>query len=361
MNEGNGAPSATEQTASPPNASGRIDAITWMSVVCALAVVTEHMNGVFWQFDRQDVWFSANVIESVFYFCVPLFFMISGVTLIGFRKRYDLRTYAGKRFRKAVLPFVVWSLVGGVFRLPYQWEALFDHPLSFLYNGVLGTKFIDIYWFFIPLFCLYLVYPALGCVREECRAKAFGGLVAASLLLDTAVPFFVHIFHLPLKYDFAIFGWQNNYLIYPLLGYVLWHAELSQKARRILYALAVLGLLLHAGGTYLASMQAGALVTLYKGFLNLPCVLYSAGAFVALREVTPAVQRIGWLWRLVTFLAPYTLAIYLLQGFFLLPIRTMFDVGTFAYRIGGIAVLTYLCVGMAWVIRKLPGGKKILP
>ena len=75
--------------------NNRIEYISMASVVSALAVIFLHTNDCFWTFSTARYWFSANIIESVFYFAVPIFFMISGAMLIGYNDRYDLKTDSG--------------------------------------------------------------------------------------------------------------------------------------------------------------------------------------------------------------------------------------------------------------------------
>ena len=59
-----------------------------LSVLSAFAVVALHVNGEFWNFSYGRYWITSNIIESLFYFAVPIFFMITGVTLVG--KNYGL-------------------------------------------------------------------------------------------------------------------------------------------------------------------------------------------------------------------------------------------------------------------------------
>lgn len=66
------------------NESSNLFYITVLNVLSALAVVGMHTNGCFWQFSRERWWFTANIIESVFYFAVPVFFMITGATLLDY-------------------------------------------------------------------------------------------------------------------------------------------------------------------------------------------------------------------------------------------------------------------------------------
>lgn len=67
--------------------------IMLVNVLSMLAVVYMHVNNCFWTFSTERYWKSADVIESVMYFAVPCFFMISGANLMDYRKRYDTKTF----------------------------------------------------------------------------------------------------------------------------------------------------------------------------------------------------------------------------------------------------------------------------
>lgn len=139
-------------TATPVKHEKYIDVLT---VLSCISVVYLHTNGVFWRHPTGFTWITANMIESVFYFAVPVFFMISGYTLIDFRERYSVGEYLKKRFYRTVIPFIFWSLAWFLFlrffhRLPAK--ALKDGLLL----GILNTKILQIYWFFPPLFACYL-------------------------------------------------------------------------------------------------------------------------------------------------------------------------------------------------------------
>ena len=88
------------------NESSNLFYITVLNVLSALAVVGLHTNGCFWEFSKERWWFTANIIESVLYFAVPVFFMITGATLLDYTKRCDTKTFFTRRLKKTVIPFV---------------------------------------------------------------------------------------------------------------------------------------------------------------------------------------------------------------------------------------------------------------
>lgn len=339
------------------------DYLSLMEVVCALAVVGLHTNGVFWQFSTARYWLTANIIECVFYFAVPIFFMMTGVTLIDFNKRYGLKTYFRKRFQKVIIPFIFWSLMGLVYRLIIHSIHLRDLSLTYIINGIFSTSFISIYWFFVPLICIYFCIPLFSAVNDDKKLTIFKYVAGIAFLINSLIPFVLRIIWGGTgSYSLNVMV-GSNYLIYVLLGYILSRITLTKKLRYKIFALAIAGLLAHIIGTYYLSIHAGKIIDIYKGYLNVPCILYSLGIFVFLKRESDHLMAIKMAASIINFLKPYTFAIYLLQWFFMDILVWHLHVNAYSiiYRLGGIILVTVLCVITTYIIRKLPFGKIILP
>lgn len=147
------------------------------------------------------------------------------------------------------------------------------------------------------------------------------------------------------------------------MGYIFSRITLTKQQRFKIYALAIAGLLAHMIGTYYLSIHAGKIIDLYKGYLNVPCILYSAGIFVLLKQESDRVMSNKIIARIINFLKPYTFEIYLLQWFFMDILVGHLHVNAYSiiYRLGGIILVTILCVITTYIIRKFPFGKIILP
>lgn len=124
-----------------------------LGVIACLAVVAMHVNGCFWQFSYDRYWITANIIECICYFAVPIFFMISGATLLNYRKRYTTAVFFKKRFGKTLVPFLIWSVISAI------WYYIVYHArpegIREVVDGILNTRYVDIYWFFPALFSVY--------------------------------------------------------------------------------------------------------------------------------------------------------------------------------------------------------------
>ena len=81
-----------------------------LAILSAFAVVMLHANGVFWSHPAGRLWLTSNCIETLFYFAVPVFFMISGATLMDFRAKYSTKEYFVRRLVRAGIPFLAWKI-----------------------------------------------------------------------------------------------------------------------------------------------------------------------------------------------------------------------------------------------------------
>ena len=338
--------------------------LTLLSVCSMIAVVILHANVCFWSFSTEMYWVSANVIESVFYFAVPIFFMISGATLLDYRERYDTRTFLKKRALKTVIPFLFWGGFGMWFCASVLHSAEWKGVLP-LINGILNVEYVGIYWFFLTLFALYGAIILLSLVPREKKVKTFGWAAAVLFATSSAIPFFLTVFHTGIHWPLDP-GSPTHYLLYIFLGYYLSRKEIRLPYRVLSYVLAAAGLLLHILGTYYTSVQAGTIVSDYKGYLNLPCVLYAVGIFLFFKQHGNRVMR-AFPGKIIRVMAPYSFTVYLLHWYLLNLIRLSFaNHGVMVdhalwYRLGSVFLIVPVCMLVGFIIRKTPVLRYLLP
>ena len=237
------------------NKNDRIEYISLASVLSAIAVVYLHANGCFWAFSSSRYWFTANIIESVFYFAVPIFFMISGAMLIDFNKKYSLKEYFQKRIHKTLIPYVVWSFIGLAIQIFFIRNIeLTNVDFTYIINGLLNGSLVGVYWFFIPLFCVYLCIPLFSTISEDKKKEIFIYIFIVTFIFNILIPFIISIFDLHISFPISI-ELMGGYLFYTITGYLLHKYEFPRNYRFIFYLLAVIGLLLHIFGTYYLSIS----------------------------------------------------------------------------------------------------------
>ena len=119
---------------------------------------------------------------------------------------------------------------------------------------------------------------------------------------------------------------------------------------------------MHIIGTHVLSLQAGKIVGTFKGYENVPSVLYSAGMFVFLKDVGQKVMKENGR-RFFLFLGAYTFPIYLMQFILLdyLPKLSFVNTYSLAYRLGAPFVMMPIIIAATWCIRKVPVLQWIVP
>ena len=140
-----------------------------LNIFACFAVVALHVNGAVHTFAKTRNWVSCMFIEALFYFAVPVFFMLTGATLINYRKRYGTGTFFKKRLLKTLVPFIISSIIGicwSVFYTKGMTISDINTPAKFI-SAVINCKGMGIYWFFPALFSVYLTIPLFSLVDED--------------------------------------------------------------------------------------------------------------------------------------------------------------------------------------------------
>ena len=346
------------------DAAGRSDALSLLNVLAAFSVVAIHVNSCYFTFSATErYWKTAVVMHFAEYFGVTVFFMLSGATLIGFSDRYDLKTYWKKRCSKTLLPYVFWSFFA-IF-----WKLFVTHKLTadkisvrFVLNGLLKGNLLSIFWFFIPLFGAYLCIPLFSAVQKEKRKQTFLYVAVVGFAVNLCLPFLNSLPGTGFKYSLKMLT-ASDYLLLLVTGWLLYHCELKKSHAVLLETAGLLSLLFIIWRTIADSCAAGELVSNYKGFWGLFPYLYGIGVFVFVRTHADRIMRTPFLRTLVRKIQPFTFSVYLIHYFVIeyLELHLPINVFSIIYRAGGpFAVFALSCL-IAWCIRKIPGGRHVLP
>lgn len=330
-----------------------------LGVISSLAVVMMHVNGCFWSFSYERYWITANVIECMCYFAVPVFFMISGATLIDYRSRYSTKVFLKKRFVKTVIPFLIWSIIGMIWC--YFVKGISMTSIRDIIDAIGTSRFVDIYWFFPPLFSVYLAIPVLSCIPEKMRKKVFGYAIAVAFFAQSFLPLIFNLLQLQYNYSFEM-PVVGGYLLYTLLGYWLSHYELNKNVRIGVYILAVAGFSVQLFGTQVLSLKAGEIITIFKDYKNVPCILYAAGVFLFFKNMKNK-KVLNLLDRITAPFSKMTFGIYLIHWFVIQTVTQNIDfpVTSIKYRIFGAIGIFLISAIIIKILQQIPIVKRAIP
>ena len=340
----------------------KVNYLTVLSVISCIFVVVIHCNFAFFGFSYSRYWKTATILRSITYPAVPIFFMISGATLIDYKKRYDTKTFFIKRIKKVLIPFIAWGIIGLAYCLLMNDNGVKISDLSFKYilNGILNYKFQDVYWFFPVLLSIYLVIPVLANVQN--KKKIFAYIAILYFVFECLYPFVNNVFKLGISIPIKIYI-LKGYLFYVVVGYLLHNIRLNKKYRYFFYLFGIVGFLLLAFGTMYLSLKHGKIVETFSGYLNVPCIMYAISIFIFIKSVSNKVLKNSYMSRFMEFFKKYTFSIYLLHNFVRHFLVVKFNISTISiiWRTVGIIPIIMLCIIITYLLRRIKYIRFIVP
>ena len=322
-----------------------------LNVLACLSVIAMHCNGAVHVFADTYVWRQSLLVDVLAYWAVPVFIMLSGATLMRYRERYTTKEFLRRRFLKTGIPLVVWT---AVFYVYYRAEGTITWTgWRALLNSLINFTIVPVYWFFSPLFLVYLSLPVLSRLSDDRRVLWYmTGLGFASC---SVLPFVCSALQLTYWGNFA-FPMLGGYLIFAVLGYLLYTTELSLWQRIVLYALGAFGAVVRYFHTAIASVQEGAINKLTWEHQNWPTVLLAAAVFVFVKYACryPLFQREKFV-RLVKWLSGASFGIYLIHVFIMEQITYRFSINTLSgwWRLFGAFAVYFVALLLVKVFRQM--------
>ena len=228
-----------------------------LTIFACFAVVCLHCNSLVHSFQPGIHWNFALAVEVLFFWAVPVFFMLTGANNINYRNKYDTKTFLKRRLRKLVIPFVFWSLA--IYLLDFFIYPIYIGSSPAVSFGEFLTMFFSgniqaIYWFFPAIISLTIAMPVLSLLTNHRSTMWY--VVGMTFILVSICPYLFEWLDLPWDgaYNIPVAG---GYVAYALLGHLLATADISKKHRTAIYAAAIGCLALRYGFTFHWSYLSG--------------------------------------------------------------------------------------------------------
>lgn len=248
--------------------------------------------------------------------------MISGATLIDYPERYSTKVFFKRRFQKVGLVYIVWSFLAYLFTK----KTVNIAHLNFaeFFEGVVNSQINPYYWFFPAIMMIYLSIPLFASIERSKKCTVFGYLIITGFIFNSLFPLLFNVLGLKYHSDWTL-GVISNYLIFIIIGYWISHYKISKKYRLLIYYAGIIGLALHLILTYRLSFQEQTIVHQFKGYTNVPSILYATSIFTFFAYSSEKIQLF-----ILKFTKPIrnlTLGIYLIHWFIIQEIiqLSLFD------------------------------------
>lgn len=346
----------------------KLDYIDTLRAIATVGVVLIHISSPLinmnWNINPV-FWWIGNFDSAIVRFAVPLFLMISGVTLI--RPKYDFPVFYTKRASRVFIPLLFWLVVYWIFRAmvlksdqqPTSLEEWLDWAVQlFLNEGV--SKHL---WYVYMIFFIYLSIPFWG---------KFVYNLSNKYMLILLILWFVLIQWVK-DIPFNPYNWSDHfdlrlinyftYSFYFVLGFFLSRLNILQikkTAFPVLGIIYIFTILYAAFSAKYLSDQLGKMNLNTHGYLHWNTIIQSITVFLMIKMSDIQYKL---LINLRNIISNYSYGIYLVH---ILVLGILWNNKIYWAIFHPLLAVPFLVVltimisyGLIFLLRKIPGGRYI--
>lgn len=330
-----------------------------INIISCFSVIALHCNGYVHKLDHSDtLWWLHVLIEVMFYNAVPLFFMLSGATLIGYHKKYDTKTFFNKRIKKTVVPYIFMSTLFSILYIYTKFgeDSWVNICKDVVIGLITGKVPFTTYWFFIPLFLLYAFMPFISIMMDHLSNKQQRLLILLLFIFQACLAPIICFSDRGLSaYEFMQGLPFCNYVIYILLGYYISHYPVEQD-NHVLFILILLSVLLMIGRYFmvynLTSHDKNAFT-----YTAAYAVIPSATIFMVIKRM--CIKKLGGA-SISMFLSSRSFGVFLIQQF-VITIMFHFVDSKSITALCMIPVVYISCVAIVYFVQNFKLTRWIMP
>lgn len=301
------------------------------------------------------------LIRAIAYCAVPVFFMITGATLIDYRERYDTKTFFKKRLLKVIIPLIIWSIIYFIINFFKGKFSINDLSFKFVFEYFFLVKTNPIFWFFVVIIGIYLAIPVISLIPQESRRKAFLYIIIITFVFNQFLPDLLYHLNLNYNYDLKFPLTYSGWISFIFIGYYIDKYEIVKKHRVIIYVLGIIGFLTMVVPTIFISYHKNESCSWFDEYYDAPCVLYSASVFLFFKSKINNNQIVTKIMPFFNFVAPTTLGIYVLHIAIRDFLRYFYTYSYFGMNLVLTLSILTICFIVVKIVQKIPGLRHIFP
>lgn len=333
--------------------------ISILNVLACIGVVILHTFETGYTSDANFVF--EVLIRAIAYCAVPVFFMITGATLIAHIERYDTKTFFKKRLLKVIIPLIIWSIIYFIINFFKGKFSINDLSFKFVFEYFFLVKTNPIFWFFVVIIGIYLAIPVISLITQESRRKAFLYIIIITFVFNQFLPDLLYHLNLNYNYDLKFPLTYSGWISFIFIGYYIDKYEIVKKHRMIIYVLGIIGFLTMVVPTIFISYHKNESCSWFDEYYDAPCVLYSASVFLFFKSKINNNQIVTKIMPFFNFVAPTTLGIYVLHIAIRDFLRYFYTYSYFGMNLVLTLSILTICFIVVKIVQKIPGLRHIFP
>ena len=335
-----------------------------LNIMAIIAVISLHCNGIVHGDPNIRAWNTSLIVECIFYWAVPIFFMLSGATLMKYREKYDTKTFFRKRIAKILVPFSFWAILMLLWKIKIKAIGINEiNSIKDFINIILQNREESTYYFMFEILGIYLTMPLLSLLAREEYKKTLFFTVILYYIFNSLLPNLSTLFGI--QYNNSLKVQIGEYIVYVLLGYLLSNEKLEKRQRIIIYILAILGIVFRYMTTFILSKNAGYVVKTTWGYTSWHCIVLACAVFIFIKNLhlEEKLENYKKISNIITKVSSCSFGVYLIHLFVKhYEIRLLgLNEYTWQFRTLGVILTYIISLGIVYILKKIPIVKRIVP
>ena len=337
-----------------------------LNILACIAVISLHHNGVVHTYSNSWTWKTALLVETGAYWAVPVFLMLSGATLMNYRKNYDTVTFFKKRFSRAVIPFFCWSGIVLIWKLMTDQFSFDAISIKAVINTMLNYKMENVYWYFPLLFSIYLFMPVISRLADRRYRNTLWYSVGVMFICQSTIVPLTKLCGIQWNGNYGLP--INSYIIFVFLGYLLSTSDFKKTTRYKIYAAGILGWIIRYAAIYVLSTHDGEKNKLFFNYGYFPSVMLACAVFVLIKAINweKIYERLHINAGTAAKISSYSLGIYLTHRiimYYELKVLGLFGItnSSVIWRTLFIFVTYMIAMFFVALLKKIPLVERIVP
>lgn len=333
-----------------------------LNILSCFCVIWLHSNGLVHNYSVGRYWATSLIVETIAYWAVPVFMMLSGATLMDYRKKYDTKTFFKKRVIKTGIPFIIWSVLILIWD-NYSGRVLIqDKSIKHLCNMIILNQEETTYYFFWAIFSVYLSMPVLSLLTESKNRNILWYIVVVSAIFGS-LPQLLRLIGIEWNNE-LIFPVAGGYIMFVVLGYLISTQNIKKFHRIIIYLLGIFAILIRYFTTYFLSMRDGYVNRSFWGYTFFTGLFLALAVFVFVKHLNLSkIEENDKIVKVVQKISSCSFGIYLIHRIVMFYELKFLDISesSWQWRVLG-AISTYIIgLSIVYIMKKIPIIKKIVP
>lgn len=313
-------------------------------IFATFGVAFLHANNYSGSFNNDTSWKISYFFNLIFMCSVPLFFMITGSNLLGFRQRYSGKEYLKRRI-PMIYFYLIWNLLYYLIYIFIGRYQNFSFPY-FIYR-VSSDFFLDLFWFIKPLFEIYFSIYFVSYISSKKNSLLF---LSFFLFLNY---FIIPTLNSRFNLNIVSLEFFSKYLIYSVMGYLIDNFDFSFRTKN--YVIIFVTVLLY---NYFSSLffVTGSLSSKFiptNGYISVSTMLMT----VCLYKLLPLLFKFFLLNNsfniILSFIASISIGFFAVQDFFMHFLK-LYSNQPIGYRMIYMPfILWILCLICSYLVSKI--------